>query len=520
MTAPFPALRLQLVPLDVLQALGVSSETDREDSSSVTEVAASDLPTAQIVVTSATPGPDGAVGDDVGQRLASVYRIDLARRLRRADATGKAGEIVAIELEDDTTELMLVLGLGDGGVKAAREAGAKLAGRIDSVDNVLCDVAATFKPAAFRAFCEGLLLASYRFSRKSTATERNQPVVQLPVAAPARLQPVLDEAIATAKAVCMARDLSNRPSNEKDPAWLAVQAREVGKQSGCRVRVLDEPALERGGFGGLLAVGAGSANGPRMVIMEYPGLVGEPHVVLVGKGITFDSGGLSIKPAEGMPLMKTDMSGASAVLGVMSALRDLGVTASVTGILACAENMPSGTAYRPGDVVKHYGGVTSEVFNTDAEGRMVLADALAYANLRLRPDVIVDIATLTGAATLGLSRHFGALYSDDSGLAKALTEAGAASNDKVWQMPLVEEYRFALDSEIADISHVSRASVGGGSITAALFLREFIGERRWAHLDIAGPGRAEAPRAELTRGATGFGVRLLLRWLSQSPNLY
>ncbi|NQU36546.1 MAG: hypothetical protein HQ526_02990 [Actinobacteria bacterium] len=245
-----------------------------------------------------------------------------------------------------------------------------------------------------------------------------------------------------------------------------------------------------------------------------------PKVVLVGKGITFDSGGLSLKPAEGMPLMKTDMSGAGTVLATMSALRDLGVTANVTAVLACAENMPSGSAYRPGDVVRHFGGRTSEVFNTDAEGRMVLADALAYANARLRPDVIVDLATLTGAATLGLSRQYGALFADSDGLARRLLAAGDETSDRVWRLPLVPEYRSALDSEIADISHVSRESIGAGAITAALFLQEFVGDRRWAHLDIAGPARAEKTSGDKTRGATGFGVRLLLRWLQNSPDLW
>ncbi|MEI8084091.1 MAG: leucyl aminopeptidase family protein, partial [Actinomycetes bacterium] len=383
---------------------------------------------------------------------------------------------------------------------------------------VLCDVGATLSRYAFRSFCEGLLLASYRFTRKSGHGAGKPLLVQLAVPSVASAQPALDRALVTAGAVYLARDLGNRPSNEKNPAWLAVEAKRIGKESGLRVRVIDGAGLQRGGFGGLTSVGAGSANPPQLVVMDYRGRPGGQHVVLVGKGITFDSGGLCIKPTDGMPLMKTDMAGAAAVLGVMSALQDLDVSVSVTGILACAENMPGASAYRPGDVVRHFGGRTSEVVDTDAEGRLVLADALAYASARLRPDVLVDIATLTGAATMALSRSVGALYTRDDQLAAALESAGTASNDRLWRMPLVGDYRDALESPIADICHVGRTDVGAGSITAALFLEEFVSGTRWVHLDIAGPGRAEAPRAELARGATGFGVRVLLRWLETAPD--
>ncbi len=513
-------LRLQLVPLDTLQALSVSAEVEDEQSALVAPMSVAAAP-AHIVVTSCSPNSDGGVtAGDVGIRLAAEQRIDLPRRLRRAEATGKVGEIVEVELEDDTTETLLTLGVGDDSPADARKAGAALAKRIKSAEVVLCDVTASMSHASLQAFCEGLLLASYRFTRKSKPEELKTTLVQLAVPGLVSSQKVLDQAVATAQAVAFARDLGNRPSNEKNPVWLAEQAVGMAKSAGLRVRVLDELALERGGFGGLLAVGGGSANPPRLIVTEYRGEPTAPRIVLVGKGITFDSGGLSLKPADGMPLMKTDMSGAAAVLAVMSSLRALGVTANVVGLLACAENMPSGEAYRPGDVVRHFGGRTSEVLNTDAEGRMVLADALAYANARLRPDVIVDIATLTGAATLGLSRQFGALFTSDDGLAKHLLVAGDESNDRLWRLPLADEYRSSLDSPIADIAHVSRGNVGGGAITAALFLKEFTGNRRWAHLDIAGPARADKPRDELSRGATGFGVRLLLNWLRSSPDLW
>lgn len=512
-------ITLKLVPLDALASLALRP-VDDESSTLATPVGISVAP-PNMVVTASAPDADGrAVPGDTGLRLAADQRIDLQRRLRRADATGAPGEIVEVELEDDTTETLLVLGIGDGSPAAARTAGIRLAGKLAGADVVLADVTASMSLAALRAFCEGVLLSSYRFLRKSVPASHKAVELQLAVAGLPSAQAVVDVTTATSRAVMFARDLANTPSNEKNPDWLVQQATEVAQNAGLRLRVFDDEALERGGFGGLMAVGGGSASPPRLVSLEHRGDPASPRVVIVGKGITFDSGGLSLKPADSMPTMKTDMSGAAAVLAVMSTLRDLGVQNTVIGLLACAENMPSGSAYRPGDVVKHYGGRTSEILNTDAEGRLVLADALSYASARLRPDVIVDIATLTGAATLGLSRNYAAVFSDDAGLVKRLVAAGESSNDKLWQLPLVEEYRPYLDSPIADITHVSRGKVNGGAITAGLYLREFVGSKRWAHLDIAGPARAESTRGENPRGATGFGVRLLLHWLTSADGLW
>ena len=513
------SISLELAPLDVLQAVGAPSDLTAEETSVVNNFTPSvAVPPPNLVVASVSNGPEGIVADDVAIRLTSEFRIDLPRRLRRAHATGKAGEVVKVELEDDTTASLIVLGLGDGSPSEARISGAKLAANLGSAGNVLCSVSATMNSSALAAFCEGLLLASYSFSRKSRPPEIQRVVVRLAVASVASAQPIVNAAVATANAVVRARNLANRPSNEKSPQIIADEASKLAAQSKLRVRVLDEIALEKVGFGGLLAVGMGSARPPRLVFLEHKGMPGASRVILIGKGITFDSGGLSLKPAEGMPLMKTDMSGAATVLSVMGALADLGITANVVAMLALAENMPSGSAYRPGDVVTHFGGRTSEVVNTDAEGRMVLADCLAYASARLNADIIIDIATLTGAASVGLSRKFGALYAADDDLANQLVEAGEVTNDRLWRMPLVEEYRSSLDSSIADVTHVTGPGVGGGSITAALFLREFVGQANWAHLDIAGPARAEASANEITKGATGFGVRLLLRWLADTPS--
>ena len=238
-------------------------------------------------------------------------------------------------------------------------------------------------------------------------------------------------------------------------------------------------------------------------------------MVLVGKGITFDTGGLSIKPNDGMITMKTDMSGGAAVIGVLLAAASMGLPVAVTGLVCAAENMPSGSAQRPGDVLTQYGGRTVEVLNTDAEGRLVLADGLAYADAHLDPDVIVDIATLTGAASLGLGKRHGALFANRDGLAAALTSAGDVAGERLWRMPLVEDYRQALESPIADLRNIGdpELRLSGGAITAALFLREFVGGRPWAHLDIAGPARADKDEDELVKGGTGFAVRTLVRWL-------
>jgi leucyl aminopeptidase len=279
--------------------------------------------------------------------------------------------------------------------------------------------------------------------------------------------------------------------------------------------VWTEKDLAREGFGGLLAVGGGSATPPRLVQLDYTpkaATAATKHVVLVGKGITFDTGGINIKPPDGMLAMKTDMLGSAVVLAVLAACRDLGVRVRVTGLLALAENHVSGSAYRPSDVITHYGGRTVEVGNTDAEGRLVLADAMAYAVARLDPDLLVDIATLTGAARVALARSMGAILGTDDALVTGLREAGESTGETFWRLPLVDDYREALSSDVADLNHVA-PGVGGGAITAALFLREFAEGVPWAHLDIAGPGRSDVDKGILAKGATGYGARAVLAWL-------
>lgn len=510
--------RLGLAPLDVLSQLERAA-TDQPLRPLLPQIALS-APPPNVVVTAATPGPDGVAPDDSGLTVAAEHRIDLVRRLNRAEATGAAGEATVVDLEDDTTAKLVVIGLGDGSVADARKAGATMARHIGGAERVLCAATSAMSREGLGGLCESLILASYTFTRRRPAASATvTPFVQLAVASVARAQPVLDRAVARARSTMFARELGNTPSAEKTPRWMAQRAADLAAETGEKLTVFDAARLERDGFGGILAVGQGSIQPPCLIMIEHRGEAGAPHVVLVGKGITFDSGGLSLKSTESMALMKTDMAGAAAVMGVMRALPALGVTARVTALLPAAENMPSGSAMRPGDVVTHFGGRTSEVRNTDAEGRLVLADALAFAQLRLKPDAIVDVATLTGAATMTFGRSVAALFSNDEGLAGALENAGTASGERAWSMPLAEEYRPPLRSDIADIANTARKP-GPGAIQAALFLEEFIDGKRWAHLDIAGPARSDKQVGDISRGATGFGVRLLLRWLEGSPDLW
>jgi leucyl aminopeptidase len=430
--------------------------------------------------------------------------------------TGRAGEMAQVLATVGGQALsVLLVGVGDRSARSLRRAGGELGRRIADGATVVTSIVADSDAAGVGAFAEGILLGGYRFDRKSgPAAGTGEPGrAQLLVGLDGDWSGILDRAGVTAGAVALARDLANEPSAVKSPQWLADRALEATAGQGVTGRVRDADELAAGGFGGILAVGSGSARPPRLIELSYHPDGAQGHTVLVGKGITFDSGGLSLKPNDGMVAMKTDMAGGAAVIAVLSALARLGVRRRVTGLIAAAENMPSGSSYRPGDVLTQYGGTTVEVLNTDAEGRLVLADAMAYAGAELHPDVMIDIATLTGAARVALGTSHAALYATDDALAGALTAAGEATGDRVWRMPLEDGYAPALASDVADICHIARDG-SPGSITAALFLREFAGGQPWAHLDIAGTGRSSENAGELSKGATGFGVRLLLDLLA------
>jgi len=466
---------------------------------------------AQAVALPVRPGPVAPADAPPG------LPCSLDELLALHSAKGEPGEVIAApaRLGDRLGELLLY-GVGEAAPADLRKAGAALARRGRGRDTLVAGLPDT-SADGLSAFVEGALLAGYQFTIRSGdgAGRGKAPLGTLALAAGSADPRAADRGAALARATARARDLANQPSTDKGPSWLADRAADLAAEAGLGLRVLGEKELAAGGFGGLLAVGSGSPRPPRLIELSYaPEDADGRHVVLVGKGITFDSGGLSLKPNDNMKTMKTDMAGGAAVMAVMGALRDLGVRTRVTGVVAAAENMPSGSAMRPGDVVAHYGGRTSEVLNTDAEGRLVLADALAYAAAELDPDVIVDVATLTGAAKVALGLRHGALYATDDDLAAALTAAGRAAGEPLWRMPLIDDYRPGIDSDVADVANIERRGFGGGSIMAALFLREFTGGRRWAHLDVAGPARATGDDAEITKGATGFGARLLLTWLA------
>ena len=362
-----------------------------------------------------------------------------------------------------------------------------------------------------RAAVETALLAGYRFRDRSTPPPPRLQMVAV-VAADAAVSAAADAGRVTAQAIAWARDLVNTPSNVKNPAWLADQAvARLAALPHVTVTVLGPDELRAGGFGGVLAVGGGSASAPRVVVASYRSpSAGPAHPVLVGKGITFDTGGISIKPNAGMREMKTDMAGGAAVLAALDAVARLRLPVAVTAVVACAENAVSGSSYRPADVVRHVGGRTTEVRNTDAEGRLVLADALAYARLHLGATVLVDVATLTGAMKIALGTRTAGLFATCDGLADALGAASLRAGERLWRMPLLEEHRDLLDSPVADANN---APGNPGGTTAALFLRPFAGDLPWAHLDVAGPARAGSDDAEVVRGGTGFGARTLLHWL-------
>lgn len=428
----------------------------------------------------------------------------------------KVGTVTQIRMPrgQQAVRRLVLVGLGESAPGDLRVAGAAAGRAVRGAGDVVV-LAPSSDEAGGAAFVEGMVLGGWAPTRLSDGAWQAGAETAGSIVVVDAEADVVERAVRRAQATLVARNLANTPSNVKNPAWMAQQARTVGRRSGLDVKVWDEKALRSGGFGGILAVGAGSASAPRLVQLDYVpegATARTPRIVLVGKGITFDSGGLQVKPAEGMLSMKTDMTGSAIVLSVLSACRDLGVDVRVTGLLALAENMMSGSSYRPGDVITHFGGRTTEIGNTDAEGRIVLADALAYADAELDPDVLVDIATLTGAARVALARVMAPVYATDDDLSSQLRDAGETAGETLWPFPLHAAYRRAMESEVADLNHIG-PSVGGGSITAALFLKDFVGDRRWAHLDIAGPGRSDVDSGVHSKGGTGFGTRLLLRWL-------
>ena len=421
------------------------------------------------------------------------------------------GRIVVVGL-GKRAELSLetVRRAASAGLRRARELGARVVA-IETLGERL--------PAAARAHAviEGAILGSYTFDRyKREKTDKRVEELRVVEADGRRRR----EAAAGARtgeifasATCFARDLVNSPANDVHPTFLAKVAAEIAKEAKLRVKVLDRPECEKLGMGAFLGVAAGSEQPPKFIHLTYAP-TGKPRrrVAVIGKGITFDSGGLDLKSAEGMLRMKDDMSGAAAVLAIMRALPTLKPPFEVHGLIAATENMPSGSAIRPGDVLRAMNGTTIEVGNTDAEGRLTLADAICYAGEKIGADEIIDMATLTGACVVALGPLCSGLLSNDQPLAERLLAAAEHAGERVWQLPLIDEYREHLKSDVADLNNVGPR--GGGAITAGLFLKEFAGERPWAHLDIAGPAFVEKDVPLGPKGATGAAVRTILTYLT------
>ncbi|WP_435768940.1 leucyl aminopeptidase family protein [Nocardioides sp. SYSU DS0651] len=492
-----------------------------------------------VVALPVLPAPDGADGASVllgpgAAQLADQLGLDLVEIAELHQMTGATAEVAAVPVPGGTAanpdlRLLLLVGIGAARPQDLRRAGAALARATRdraAVATSLPAVAGEELPDArelVEAFVAGTMLGGFVFHWRSTGPE-HRPVRRVVIAdeAVAGDRGVVERAVAIGGAGWRSRMLATVPSNLKTPGWLAAQAETMASGTGLEVRVWDEAALEKDGFGGIVAVGQASATPPRLIRLDYTprGVSARaakklPLVVLVGKGITFDSGGLSIKPAQSMVSMKRDMTGGAVVLATMAALADVDCPVRVVGLVAAAENAISGSALRPGDVIRHWGGRTTEVGNTDAEGRLVLADALAYAVAELRPALVVDVATLTGAVKVALGQQVGGLFANDDALAERLTAAGERAGEPLWRFPLYAGYEDKLASKVADASNDPG---GAGAITAALFLQHFVGEVPWAHLDIASVGDVEKEWHEWTVGPSGFGARLLLTWLgSEDP---
>lgn len=375
--------------------------------------------------------------------------------------------------------------------------------------------------AHIQAAAEGILLASYRYDQylgpKAKESRKLPKSVSLLIDKTGDKQAcesALERAHKICRAVALARDLVNAPGNLKSPAYLADQARSAADGSTLQCKVLGRAELTAEGFGALLGVAQGSAREPRLIVLEHHGgSKNAAPVVLVGKGVVFDAGGISLKPADKMDEMKMDMAGGAAVIGTMLAAALLEIPVNLVGIVPAVENLPSGTAYRPGDILTSLSGQTIEVLNTDAEGRLILADALTYAK-RYQPKLVIDLATLTGACIIALGHHATAILGNDQKLVQALLSAGEECGERLWQLPLWEDYDQQIKSEVADVKNTGGRPAG--TITAAAFLKRFTKDFRWAHLDIAGTAWRDQNQSYIPKGGTGVGVRLLVAFLQKT----
>ncbi len=448
-----------------------------------------------------TPGP-GA--DEV---FAELTWVDA--HLEAVGFDGTRGSVAVVPTAGTFRhDTVLFVGLGDeADHETVRQAAASARRALPKVGRVGTTLHRVDLDGAVRACVEGFLLGGYAFDTyRSDPPERTRPDLEL-VGDVDGWEADVEIARVVAEAVMAARDLVNTPARDKGPADLADRMAAAAAEHGVTAEIWDEERLAAERMGGILGVGAGSHRPPRLAHLSYRPEGAVASLAFVGKGIVFDSGGLSLKPAKSMETMKTDMSGAAAVAAAVVAVARLGVPVAVDAYAALAENMPGGGATRPGDVLTARNGKTIEVLNTDAEGRLVLADALALA-AEGEPDLIVDVATLTGACMVALGEHIGGLFASDDDVAARVGAAAVAAGERLWHLPLPRDYRPNIDSEVADMKNTGER--WGGAINAALLLAEFTDGRPWAHLDIAGPARSSKEQHYLSKGGTGFGVRTLV----------
>jgi leucyl aminopeptidase len=455
---------------------------------------------ADLLIVPVMAGRVAVDGDPLTPDLESSSAI-----LDAKDFTGKAGQTLFLQTPGSDAPETLLVGLGDEvdaeSLRRAAGSAARLIGRYETVASTLHHVDIEGAAAAVSL---GTWLGAYSFDEYKSEPEP-KALATMRLVGGDDVEAQIGRARTMASGVLLARDLVNRPALDKPPTALADIA--VGLHSALSVKVYDEAEIAEAGFGGLMAVNRGADRPARMVVMRYEPEGATKTVAFVGKGIVFDSGGLSIKPAAGMETMKTDMAGAAAVMGAMQVIAELGLTVNAVGITPLTENLTGGSATRPGDVMKAYNGKTIEILNTDAEGRLVLADGLAFA-AEMSPDLIVDIATLTGACKVALGATIGGLFAKDDEAARIVGSAAKAAGEKLWRMPLDAEYASLIESDIADMKNT--AGRWGGAITAGLILGEFVGDVPWVHLDVAGPARADKTEHYVQKGGSGFGVRTLV----------
>ncbi len=451
-------------------------------------------------------GPSGAVPRQIGLNRAAVEALGFG---------GKVGETLVVPAKDGPT--LIAVGVGDEPsvtqLRDAAAAFARAAGTAAALATNLADAGTAEPSAAAQAVVEGVVLARYRYTGQKNDTSSSSPVDSLALVVPAKAdKPVglgAERGLVTARSAILARDFANSPPSHLTARDLAARATDLATEHGLGIEVFDTDALRVLGCGGILGVNAGSVEPPRMIKLTYSPRTPRAHLAFVGKGVMYDSGGISLKPSNPMhALMKMDMSGAAAVLAAMTALDDLGCRNRVTAWLMCTDNMPSGSAMKLGDVLHIRNGKTVEIHNTDAEGRLILADGLSLA-AEEEPDAIIDIATLTGAAMSALGQEMAAVIGSDDGVVEQVKASSASVDEPVWQLPLAKErYRKLLDSVVADMKNVGGPYAG--ATTAAIFLSEFVGDVPWAHLDIAGPMNVDSDSGWKSKGATGFGTRLLI----------